>query len=144
MSSDIMNNQTMKGGATSSPQASSLQASGLQKTGSGERQNVAESSGITFPPETSAAEKMAEDKAQEVSADKVKEVVEQLNNHAQAVNRDLLFSVDDDSGKTVIKVINSETAELVRQIPSEEVLRLAQTIRETVDDNKGIIVQTSA
>jgi len=139
MSSDIINNQVMKDASRNVSQLSSLQNSGSAK-----RQNVAETSGTTLPPESTQALDAAHEAVSEVTAEKAQEVVEQLNNHAQAVNRDLHFSVDDDSGRTVIKVINSETAELVRQIPSEEVLKLSQTIRETVEGNTGIIVQTSA
>lgn len=137
MSSDIINNQVMKDASASVAQASGLPGS------KGKRQDVAAVVGTKLPP-AKAQSAIAEESQQEISAEKVKEVVEQLNNHAQAVNRDLQFSVDDESGRTVIKVINSETAELVRQIPSEEVLRLSQTIRETIEGNKGIIVQTSA
>jgi len=135
MSSDIINNQVMKDTA-----ASVAKSVGLPNSNNGKRQDVAAVTGTNLPPET----KEKQEASQEVSKEQVKEVVEQLNNHAQAVNRDLHFSVDDESGKTVIKVINSETAELVRQIPSEEVLRLSKTIQETIEGNTGIIVQTSA
>ena len=139
MSSDIMNNQVMKGAAVST-----LPVNAQQKSATSERQNVAASAGTQLPPETSSADIAAQEEAQEVSAEKAKEVVEQLNSHAQSINRNLQFSVDDDSGRTVIKVINSDTAELVRQIPSEEVLRLSETIRESLEGNTGVIVQTSA
>lgn len=140
MSSDIINNQVMK-----SATVSTLPVNGSQKPATTERQNVAASTGTTLPPETSPAKKAVQEQAkEEVSAEKAQEVVEQLNNHAQSINRNLQFSVDDDSGKTVIRVINSETAELVRQIPSEEVLRLSETIRESMEGSKGVIVQTLA
>jgi flagellar protein FlaG len=140
MSSDIINNQVMKGATVST-----LPVNGSQKSVTTERQNVAASTGTQLPPETSPAEKVVQEQAkEEVSTEKAQEVVEQLNNHAQSINRNLQFSVDDDSGKTVIRVINSETAELVRQIPSEEVLRLSETIRESIEGSTGVIVQTSA
>ena len=81
---------------------------------------------------------------QAVSAEELQKVVEQLNDHVQMVQRDLQFSVDDASGKTVIRVVNSETAELVRQIPSEEVLQISRSLKEQVDGITGLIVQTSA
>ena len=81
---------------------------------------------------------------QKVSAEELQNVVEQLNDHVQMVQRDLHFSVDDDSGRTVIRVVNSETAELVRQIPSEEVLQISRSLKEQVDGITGLIVQTSA
>lgn len=142
MSSDITNNQVMTNARNSAAAVGSMKANGLQSSAETEtkRQDVAAVTGKTLPPETTPAKETT----QEVSAEKVKEVVEQLNKHAQAINRDLHFSVDDDSGRTVIKVVNSDTAELVRQIPSEEVLRLSETIRESLENSTGVIVQTSA
>ena len=82
--------------------------------------------------------------AQAVNAEELQKVVEQLNDHVQMIQRDLQFSVDDASGETVIRVVNSETAELVRQIPSEEVLQISRSLKEQVDGITGLIVQTSA
>ena len=139
MSSDIINNQVIKdtrsGGASTSSVVTELKSSG-----STQRQDAALVEGKKLPPEMVEAQQQS----QEVSQEKAKEVVEQLNKHAQAVNRDLFFSVDEDSGKTVIKVVNADTAELVRQIPSEEVLRLSETIRESIETTTGVIVQTTA
>ncbi|WP_051302755.1 flagellar protein FlaG [Sedimenticola selenatireducens] len=68
--------------------------------------------------------------------------VEQLNQFAQSVQRKLEFSVDEESGKTVIKVIDKESGEMVRSIPSEDVLDMQQRLRETSEaifkGNQGI------
>ena len=58
--------------------------------------------------------------------------VDQLNKHAQAVQRSLEFSIDDNSGRTVIQVIDTETEEVIRQIPSEDMLVLIRNINESV------------
>ena len=42
--------------------------------------------------------------------------------------QNLQFSIDKDTNKTVVRVIDSETGELVRQIPSEEVMAIARSI----------------
>ena len=42
------------------------------------------------------------------------------------LQRDLQFRVDEDSGRTIVTVIDSETEEVIRQVPSEELLRLAE------------------
>jgi flagellar protein FlaG len=52
----------------------------------------------------------------------------------------LQFSVDDKSGETMIKVVDSKTDEVVRQIPSEEVVRL----RQRLEDVAGVIFRDSA
>lgn len=73
---------------------------------------------------------------------KLDKAVEQLNQFAQSVERKLEFSVDEESGKTVIKVIDKESGEMVRSIPSEEVLEMQQRLRETSEaifkGNEGI------
>ena len=61
--------------------------------------------------------------------------VVQLNELVQSIQRDLHFSIDEISGDTVIQVLDSKTEEVIRQIPSEEVLTLARNI-ETM---KGIL-----
>jgi flagellar protein FlaG len=40
------------------------------------------------------------------------------------------FDVDKELGKLVVKVVNSETKELIRQIPTDEMLRLAKKMKE--------------
>jgi flagellar protein FlaG len=42
--------------------------------------------------------------------------------------------MDEDSGKTVIRVVDTESGELIRQIPSKEVLAIASQIREFQED----------
>ena len=70
----------------------------------------------------------------------LEEMVAGLNNFVQSVQRQLQFSVDENSGKTVITVIDAETDKVVRQIPSEEVLRMQQHMREV----NGLIFQDKA
>ena len=75
------------------------------------------------------------------SSEKVSESVHEINNYVQAIQRNLQFSVDEDSGKTIVKVFDSQTDELVRQIPSEEVLAIAEYIKESGGDASGLILK---
>jgi uncharacterized FlaG/YvyC family protein len=59
------------------------------------------------------------------------QAVVDLNDYVQRVGRDLHFSVDKESGKIIIKVLNSETKELIRQIPPAEALALAEILAQT-------------
>ena len=59
---------------------------------------------------------------QQANKDRLDEVVAVLNDFVQQIQRDLNFSVDEDSGRTVVKVLDTETKEVIRQIPSQEVL----------------------
>jgi flagellar protein FlaG len=65
-------------------------------------------------------------------ATKLKEAVTKLNDYVQNVQRNLSFSIDKDSGQTVVKVYDAQTHEVIRQIPSEETLKLAASIGEQV------------
>jgi flagellar protein FlaG len=75
----------------------------------------------------------------EAAAD-LNEVVESLNGNLEVLRRDLRFSVDDDSGETVVKVLDAETEEVIRQIPAEEVLELQKRLEEAA----GVIFRGQA
>jgi len=60
----------------------------------------------------------------------VGEVVNRLRSQVQSLQRDLSFSVDDSSGEVVVRVVDGESGKVVRQIPSEELLRLAERLDE--------------
>ena len=64
------------------------------------------------------------------SKESVSEAVASLNEYAQTVQRDLQFKLDDSSGKTVITVLDRETDTVVRQIPDDVALRLAQDLQQ--------------
>ncbi len=71
-----------------------------------------------------------EKKAQQQEDQSVEQTVEEINNYFQSMGRDLNFKVDDESGRTVITVLDSETKEVIRQIPPEEVLQLALNLQD--------------
>ncbi len=66
----------------------------------------------------------------ESGSDTVQDAVTKLNDYVQTVQRDLRFQLDDDSGKTIITVVDSQTSEVVRQIPDDVALRLARDLQQ--------------
>jgi flagellar protein FlaG len=57
--------------------------------------------------------------------------------------RNVNFTKDNDSGKTVIKVFDLETKELIKQFPSEELISIAQkiqTLHQEVAERSGIFL----
>ena len=66
----------------------------------------------------------------EASDEQVKDAVSKLNDYVQSTERTLDFKMDEDSGKTVIKVYDTLSAELIRQIPNELALELAQNLND--------------
>ena len=70
----------------------------------------------------------------------IKQAVQDLNHYAQSLNRDLNFSIDETSGETVIKVMDHESGEVIRQIPSEELLAIARSLESA----QGLLLSTKA
>ncbi len=64
------------------------------------------------------------------SAEQVKTAVASISEYVQSVNRDLQFTVDEELDRTVIKVIDSRSGELIRQIPEEVFLELARKLND--------------
>ncbi len=77
------------------------------------------------PPVKDSGKTLPHD-VQQLAADsgKLDQVVKHLNDYAQTINREVQFSIDKDSGRTLVKVVDLKTKEVIRQMPSEEVLRL--------------------
>ena len=72
--------------------------------------------------------------------EKVESAVTQISDFVQNFQRDLQFSVDKDSGRIVVKVLDSETKEVIRTIPPEETLRMA----ERLDSPESLILREQA
>ena len=75
--------------------------------------------GKQLPPEKS---KIAD------TTENLDQAADLMNSRAQTIHRQLQFSIDENSGRTVITVLNSETQEIIRQIPEEEALHLASKL----------------
>jgi flagellar protein FlaG len=69
-----------------------------------------------------------------LSTDKIKVAVDELSDFAKASNRQLAFSVDESSARPVVKVTDTESGKVIRQIPSEEVLKLSERLRDLQSD----------
>ncbi len=59
----------------------------------------------------------------------IEKTVEQISEFVNANARGLRFRVDDASGHTVVTVLNPNSGEIIRQIPTEEFLHLASQLR---------------
>ncbi len=70
----------------------------------------------------------------------VTEVVERIRIQVQVLQRDLNFTVDDSTGKVVIRVLDGDSGKVVRQIPSEDILRLA----ERLDEMRSLLFEARA
>ena len=74
------------------------------------------------PPRTNVAQQAND------MANNVQQAVDRLNEQMRQSNRGLNFSIDRADNRTVITVKNSETGEVIRQIPDERLLRASHSI----------------
>lgn len=101
----------------------------------------AESVSALQPTEAVKDAAAAKDQA---SADKLlQKAVADLRDAVEPLARDLQFSVDKDTGRTVVKIIDSSTDKVIRQIPSEEALAIAKDLGEYAK-SLGVLVKQQA
>lgn len=70
----------------------------------------------------------------------VTEAVDKIRQFVNPINDSIQFSIDEDSGRTVVKVVDLQTQEVIKQIPSEEALNLAKAL----DKLQGLLIQGKA
>ena len=66
----------------------------------------------------------------EASRSQVEGAVSAIQEFVQSVKRNLDFRVDDSSGRVVVKVTDRESGDVIRQMPTEEALKLAESLDE--------------
>ena len=79
--------------------------------------------------------------AQESSV-QVEKAVEQLNEYVQSLQRDLRFSLDEELGRAVVRVIDRSTQEVIRQIPNETALQLARNLKAEINIESAELAAT--
>ena len=71
--------------------------------------------------------------------------VQSANAYVQSISTDnqpssIQFSLDQDSGRTVVKMVDTQTEEVLRQFPSEEMLAISKSI----DRMQGLLINREA
>ncbi|GHE81007.1 flagellar protein FlaG [Thalassotalea profundi] len=83
------------------------------------------------------------EKAEKKSLEELEESFAEISEFMNMYNRNVNFSMDEKSDRTIIKVFDSDSKELIKQFPSEDLVKLAQKIRELrqdVDLKSGIFL----
>lgn len=70
----------------------------------------------------------------------LKQATEKLNQAMKMMASNLQFTVDEDTGMDVVKVVDTDTKEVIRQFPSEEVIAIARAF----DQLQGLLVRDKA
>ena len=60
-----------------------------------------------------------------VDAAKLKHAVHEANQAARSLSSSIEFSIDETSGKTVVRVVDLQTQQLIRQMPSKEMIEIS-------------------
>lgn len=109
----------------SSSQAEGMNASDLSPSSTG---SVAKTQVVRQADKPSQAERLRE--RSDDQREQLDDAVTQLNDFVQTVQRDLHFEVDNDLGQTIVKVVDQQTQKVIRQIPDEVALRLAENLHQ--------------
>jgi flagellar protein FlaG len=102
----------------------------------GSSPSLLKESGFSSLDKLEKSEKDEEAKGQENMTD----LIERFRSQVQSIQRDLSFSVDDSTGDVVVKVVDGDSGKVVRQIPSEEILRLT----ERLDEMRSLMFEVKA
>lgn len=75
----------------------------------------------------------------ELSRDEVAEIVDRLNNGVRDIHERMAFSYNEKTQRIIVKVMDNDTNEVVREIPSKEAIKLL----EHIQDFLGMLVDES-
>ena len=68
--------------------------------------------------------------AKSVEVRKIESVTQQIDSYLRSMNRSLQFQLDEGTGQMVVTLRDAETGEVIRQVPGEDALRIAQRIEQ--------------
>ena len=94
--------------------------------------------GVSTAPSAAASKKAASDPVQEnaevqppkpvPTENQVSQALKNINNLLESRSQDLEFSVDSASARTIVKVVDKNTQEVIRQMPTQEALEIAKAL----------------
>lgn len=74
------------------------------------------------------------------SMSQTNEALKQINDTMKKLSQDLEFTLDEDSERPVVKVVDQQTKEIIRQIPTQEALEIAKAL----DRVQGLLIRQKA
>ena len=104
--------------------------------------STANTNAVNQRQEVSQSGKVSPQQAEpKIDAEDVAKAVSEISDYVQNISRDLQFQVDKQTGSTIVTVLDHETKEVIRQIPTEEVVAIARYIAENAPDPvKGLLM----
>ncbi|PXX46748.1 flagellar protein FlaG [Undibacterium pigrum] len=92
------------------------------------------------PLQTANPVRSAGQSAKAASADDINKAVAEINKSIQVSSQNLEFSVDNDAKEVVVKIVDQQTKQVIRQIPTEEALEIAKSL----DKLQGLLIKQTA
>lgn len=74
------------------------------------------------------------------SDEQIRQAVQNIQSAVDNLAHNLRFSIDEDTGKTIIKVVDAHTDEVIRQFPTEQAIEIARTL----DKVQGLLFNDKA
>lgn len=105
-------------------------ATNVQKTPVQQPSPVSLKAAETPAPELTA--QAVQRPAAEPSMDQVKQAVQDINKSMRSLSQGLEFSIDADTKQTIVKVIDPQTKEIIRQMPSQDALEIAKALDQVL------------
>ena len=78
----------------------------------------------------------------DVPTESLESAVKAFEDYLKQSPSDLMFKVDESSGRTYFKIVDAVTKDVIRQVPSEEILAMARKLRELANPKtaSGVLV----
>ena len=78
------------------------------------------------------------------SAEQVQQAIKTVQQMVQSQASNLQFSVDQTTGKTIVTVVDTTTNQVIRQIPSKEMIAIAHAIDQMQAKGQGLMMTQKA
>ncbi|GBL04059.1 flagellar protein FlaG [Glaciecola sp. KUL10] len=128
--------------------ANAIKVDGLVANNSTEKPSKLEQEQIAKPDETSEVRagentlkgnaSQADTNTREVSPE-LNQAVAELSDFARQTNLKLAFSIDEQTDKSVVTVKDQESGDVIRQIPSQELLDIAAQMKQITSENGNAV-----
>lgn len=102
---------------------------------------------VVIRPSAAADARAAREAAARAAADRaageqVRRAMAEANRQLAQKGRELTFEFDEDAGRVIVKLVDTRTREVLRQIPSEEALAIARALQD--DTGGGALLRADA
>jgi len=91
-------------------------------------------------PSATPSTAKASDSQTVASREQLQSSINAVNGFVKSINSEVEFSLDKDSGEMIVKVMDTSTNEVIRQMPSEEMLAVAKAL----DKFQGLLIKQKA